>query len=407
MSHVRSALLVLLPAAAYVLLSGYGVHRGYPTALYALTVAMVEQRTLCLDGQQELLGYDRAIFEGRLYSDKAPGPSFVMIPAYVVARALTADADLRFTLTVLLGMTLPAATAPLAMALLLRRAGAAEAELGGYAFAFGTLFFPYATVAISDPLATAALAWSLALALSRTSAGLAASGALAGLAILCRYQALLLLLPPALALLASAGRKARGHAIAFAAPLLLALSLVLAYNQAAFGDPLSFPTQHWRGKTGQVPTLQMGAPSLGRLAGMTLSPRRGLFVFTPVLLLAPAGALLLLRSAWRTGALVLASLLLYFGYLLANVGWSGGADYGLRYGVLPLPLLWLLVFTGEGRSSSRLRRVLLVPGVLIALLGALGGPYVPHDEKEPIPWKARQLARDGPRTIFSGEPKTP
>ena len=395
-------LLWLAVAGLAALLSGYGIDRGYPTALYGLTAAIVEDHQLSLDGQRDLLGYDKSIYQGRLYSDKAPGPALLMIPPYLLARAATADPDLRFTLTLLLGLTLPAATAPLAVLLLLRRAGS-EPLLGAATFAFATLFLPYLTVGTSDAVATAAVAWAFALGFGKDERELWLAGAAAGFAVLARYQTLLLMAPLAIALLVSL----RGRAYRFALPLLAGIVAVLGYNLAAFGHPLSFPTYHWQGKAGAAPTLIMEAPSLGRLFDMTLGERRGLLVFTPVLVLAPLGLWELGRRAPRSAAIVVASLGGYFGYLLCNRGWAGGADYGMRFSLVALPLLWLLVFAPDGRIAARARRMLLVPGALVALLGALAGPYVPYREPHPIAYKARDLRDHGSRTILDGVPRGP
>ena len=124
------ALLYGVSLGIYVLFSGYGIDRGYPTALYGLTRAIVEDHTLSLDGQQDLLGYDKSIYQGRLYSDKAPGPALLMVLPYSVLRLLVSDPDLLFTLTMLLGLTVPSATAPVAIWLLLKRSGAATPLLG-------------------------------------------------------------------------------------------------------------------------------------------------------------------------------------------------------------------------------------------------------------------------------------
>jgi hypothetical protein len=286
--------------------------------------------------------------------------------------------------------------------LLVSRTGGADALLGALGFAFASLFFPYATVGVSDPLAACAVAWAYALGMARDGRLLWLSGVMAGLAVLTRYQAILLVGPLVLATILS---RRRG-ALPFLLPLLAAVALLLAYHAAAFGSPLSLPTRYWRGVKA-VPTLELGAPTGERLVAMTLGMRRGVLVFTPVLFLCPVGAVVLLRAAWRTGLVVLAAVVAYFGFLACNAGFGGGADYGMRYSVDALPLLWVLVHAAGGVAARRLRGALYVPSLAIALLAALGGPYVPLREPRPIAYKARDLWQDGPRTILHAVPRSP
>ncbi|MFN7973799.1 MAG: hypothetical protein U0166_15870 [Acidobacteriota bacterium] len=399
----EALLLFIVPLGAYTLLSGYGIDRGYPTALYGLTRAIVEDHSLSLDRQKELLGYDKAIYKGRLFSDKAPGPALVMIPAYLAARAITPDADLCFTITLLFGMMLPSATAPLAVRLLVARTGSPHGAIGGWCFAFATLFFPYATVGISDPLAATAIAWAWALGIGTGDLALYASGACAGLAILTRYQAALVIAPLAVYVLATR----RLASVRFFVPLALAAIAVLGYNFAAFDHPLTFPTFHWQGKPGAAPTLQMGRPTISRAYEMSFGLRRGLFVYTPLLLLVPVGAIELSRRSPLLAASAIAGLALYFGYLLCNAGFWGGADFGLRFSIPALPLCFLLLLAGKSPLSGRAALVFAIPSACVALLGALSGPYVPFRERNPLRYELDALLEHGPRTILSGVPRSP
>ncbi|HHS96963.1 MAG TPA: hypothetical protein ENK08_03565, partial [Chloroflexi bacterium] len=52
-----------------------------------LTMALVEQGTFVIDDYYENTG-DYAVYGGHVYTDKAPGTSFVGVPAYAAFRAL-------------------------------------------------------------------------------------------------------------------------------------------------------------------------------------------------------------------------------------------------------------------------------------------------------------------------------
>lgn len=403
MKPLHAILLLVVPLGVYTLLSGYGIDRGYPTALYGLTRAIVEDHTVSLDSQKDLLGYDKAVYRGHLFSDKAPGPAILMIPAYLAARAITSDPDLCFTITLLLGMVLPAATAPLAVRLLVDRSGSPHGALAAWCFAFASLFFPYASVGVSDPLAATAIAWSWALALGSGGLPLVASGVCAGFAILTRYHSALLLAPLCVHLVFTR----RLGSLRFFLPLFVAVAAVLGYNALAFDHAFAFPTYHWQGKPGGAPTLQMGVPTWGRALAMTFGLRRGLFVYTPLLLLVPVGAVELARRSAGLLASVLAAIAAYFGYLLCNAGFWGGADFGLRFSLPALPLCFLLVFASKDAIAARVAMVFAAPSFAIALLGALAGPYVPFPERNPLRYELHALLEHGPRTMFWGVPKSP
>ncbi len=392
-------LLAILGAYPILLLflSGYGIDRGYPTALYSLTVSLADQGTVMIDSQRPLLGYDYAYRDGHYYSDKAPGPSFLMLLPYVIVRRLTADPDLCFTLTMLIGLTLPAATAPLGLFVWCKRLRLPGKRVAVLGFAFGSLFFVYGTVGMADPLAAAFIVWMGAAAAAGPSL---LAGLLAGMAILTRYQAALLVLP----FIVREVIRSRRKSLRFLVPVGAALLLLMIYNAASFGHPLALSTWFWRGKQGLAPTLQMEMPSLGRLIAMTFGERRGLFLFTPILLAVPVG-FYELRKKRAEALTILSGLLLFFGYLAMNHGYAGGADYGLRLSVPALPLLFVAVAAGGGNLYRRLRLLLIVPSVAIALLGALAGPYVPYREQHPIAYKAHDLWKVGSRSILRGLPK--
>src|SRR5437667_12760583 len=72
-------MLVVLAALAVV-----NVANPQDTTRYELTRHVVLHHSLAIESDV----FDRAVYGGRTYSDKAPGMSFLAIPAYVVERAL-------------------------------------------------------------------------------------------------------------------------------------------------------------------------------------------------------------------------------------------------------------------------------------------------------------------------------
>jgi hypothetical protein len=154
-----------------------------------------------------------------------------------------------------------------------------------------------------------------------------------------------------------------------AAPLLFQVW----YNAAAFGDPLR--TQ-WRLLDREV----WGTPFWDGLAGLTLSPARGLLVYSPIFLLSIAGAAL----AWRRGgdpllrALGLGTgltILLYSRWEM----WWGGFTYGPRLLADLTPAL-ALCLSPLDRCLGRRRALAVMAAVLLGFsVGAHAIGAFAHD----------------------------
>jgi hypothetical protein len=151
----------------------------------------------------------------------------------------------------------------------------------------------------------------------------------------------------------------RRHLLAFVAlPALMALGLA-AYNRAIFTS--------LTGGYGGLGALR-GAPAQG-IAGMLISPNRGLLVYTPLMLFAFWGGVRL----WRVAGVPVWMRWLSLG-VLAHVfmhasfrAWWGGYTYGPRYFTDVLPALTMFLVYGLV-PYCRQRAVLALAG-LLALWG--------------------------------------
>lgn len=178
-------------------------------------------------------------------------------------------------------------------------------------------------------------------------------GALA-LAASLLFRPLNLIVLPAWVIAAKQG----GRRVAWSVfPILGSLSLLALYNFARFGSPLDF------GYVGEG----FYTPLLRGLYGILLSPGRSPFVYSPILLLAIPGFVLLCR---RERIFALACLFAITAYILAASSWSswdGGWTWGSRLLTPVIPLAGFLVAPVVERGRSR--RWLLV---LIVVLAAIG-----------------------------------
>jgi hypothetical protein len=175
----------------------------------------------------------------------------------------------------------------------------------------------------------------------------------------------------AVCLLPLVGRRPRdwGRFLLGALPLPLALA---AYNIAAFGSPLK---QGYG--SGQISSsLHLGGRIAQGLPGLLVSPGRGLFVYSPVLLFAIYGAV----RGWGTLLYrVCAIAIVVYVIVTANVSqWYGGESFGPRKLGDTLPLFAVLLVPAiDGIVRTRWRWVFgaaLAWSVLVELLAAAAWP---------------------------------
>lgn len=391
---------------------------------FALTCAMVEQGTFSIDAYHEhpqLETGDKAIFEGRFYSDKSPVTAFLGVPAFAVYRALVLSAGLeldyasaRFWTT---WWTIGLAAALLAWltAALLRRAevpDAAAAILAGLwvmatpLFGYSILFFNYVPAAA---LALAGFLWILpALEGGPADPGTGATrtdfsplrflgaGLLLGLAAwtLQTFALLALLLTMALAWRAftsPAPRASRAWAMgAWVVGGGVGVAGYALYSWSIFGE-ITSPYRYEFNETFREQMSQglMGAglPDLKVLQLITVHPFRGLFILFPLTAAVTFGCFgLLARSRLRLPSLV--ALLFLLGLLLYNAGyymWWGGWTYAPRHLIPALSVLSLGLIPWVVSPDGRLRPGSLALVLLIAVGGAASNVGVVALDPQPPP----------------------
>jgi len=381
------------------------------TRLY-LTRAILDDGSFSIDGPVERYGHinDMAGRNDRLYSDKAPGIGFLGVPVYVVAKALAGwEADgvsnaslLRWMRIVLAGV--PTAAIALLLFFLLGRMGLGRPWrfFMMVAYGLGTVAFPYGVLLFGHQAATLCLLGAFALVERQTrQPGIlppVAVGLLLGTALLIEYTTALLVVPLGGWCLWVWRRRPRDLVLACAGGVV-PIAVLMAYHVVCFGGPFQtgyshlasrpFAEVHDRGLWGMV------TPSGSRLLTILASPQKGLFFFTPWLLLAlpalvfscrqPGQARL--RPGWYavcTGSL----LYLVFAMSLQLTAW--GWSVGPRH-LCPLVPFWVLavgVLLAAGSRWSRRSKLclrVLVPYSMAAIVlptATFGG--FPPDFSNPL-----------------------
>ncbi len=318
--------------------------------------------------------------DGALYSKKGLTPSLLLL-------SLVAAADVAPWLSTRAAAALfnPLVNMLTALALYatVRRLGfgAWTAFWTGLLFGTATLALAYARTLYGEPLAGLLLAlavWAL-VALGQGAGWWLAALLGAALGLLVGVNTIYVVMAGVLALAGLAlvlrARYWRAAA-ALLAPLALAGALLLVYNALRFGSPF---TTGYRFADGEGFTF----PFLTGMYGQFLSPYRGIVWYSPLLMLALPGALLLARRGRRRLALGLAGLVLLQGALFAAWwSWDGGIVWGPRFLVPALPAAMLLIAPVLALAGRR--RSVFAGVAALALLSAgaalLGGLYseIPH-----------------------------
>jgi hypothetical protein len=214
---------------------------------------------------------------------------------------------------------------------------------------FGTIVFPYSTMLFAH--VPPALFMLLAVVWMRERPLLA--GMAAGLATLCFYVC-----APAALVLVLITRSRR--MIAGGAPFALLLG---CYHWLCFESPFRTSVET------SAPFTEKGLlfgvlrlPRADALYGLTLSPYRGLFFASPVLLFAFIGAM----RMWRARDLrhdfyaVAGCVAVYFIAISAFNQWNGGWAFGPRYLLPIVPLFGIAMLAAMPLQSRRTRALFLV-----------------------------------------------
>lgn len=253
--------------------------------------------------------------------------------------------------------------------------------------ALGTIVLPYSTVYYSHVLSAGFLfiAFALLYLRGRRQVGgwaTLAAGFLLGFAFFTEYTvALIVFVVGAYGLwvLRDRVRECIGYIVAGAVPV----AGLFAYNWAIFRNPLDTGYSHdfcWS------PAQSAGFagftyPHLGPLLDLTVLPYRGLFFYSPFLLLAIPGLVIMWRRGWRAEALTCAiSGAVFILAISAFWGWNGGRVDGPRYLVPSVPFLaFPVLFWLESPSTAK--RVLLwvlgLASLALTWLLFLGGTEFP------------------------------
>ncbi|HTE54983.1 MAG TPA: hypothetical protein VK698_29220 [Kofleriaceae bacterium] len=334
---------------------------------FDLTRAIVERGTASIDAYHWNTG-DKARVDGHYYCEKAPGVSWLAVPAHAAWTAAVGAAPDRIDdaayVSTLWAVALPAALAVPLLLWLLGMLGCPPGAslIATAAYALATLAWPHATLFYgqqpSATLSLAGFALAVAAALGRLPArrALVAAGAALGASVMADYPAALCAIAVAVYAAVRCRRRVGWLVLGGALPV----ALLAAYHASVFGGPLHLPYEHSLMRyRHQGFFMGLGRPDAVVLFNILVSPFRGLLFSAPWLLLAVPGAVRMWRTHRAEAALCAAVPLLYLWMNGSMVDPYGGWAVGPRFLVPALPFAAALAgFALVPPASRRVGRVL-------------------------------------------------
>lgn len=394
------ALFALL-AAVYLITGSGRFHIVDEVSLFAVTESVAKRGafdtnaiawTQWVNSPGEVLGAFGP--QGDDFSKKGPAPAMLAVPFYLIGwlsnRLPVAALHLSMLQTAFwLNAVVTALTGVLvARAALALRYTLRTAVLAGAIFGLCTIAWPYATHFFGEPVSALAIfgLFFALLRLRQTAAPRYAllGGLAAGVMFTTSAAHAVLLAPFGLYLLLAVHQSARrsaqgvdhrlrsvlryllaaiGRLLAFAVPLAALVGLLVAYNLARFGTPLS-TGYHFESGEGFNANWLLG------LWGLLFSPYRGLFWYTPLALLSLLAWPGFIRrhrvEGWLLAIVTLVMVAMFAKWWM----WWGGFAWGPRFLVPLAPFLALVLTPWLEASAARgawpiVRRVLLI--VVLAL----------------------------------------
>ncbi len=359
---------------------------------WATAASLVEKSSFDISWTEDLIGknVETAKVGDKIYSNNPPGTAILAAPFYALTRIFIGAPDASNIRISWFVMRLFLSSLPLLfLALWLYARDADEFSLGTVLFA--TPFFLYSLVFFSHVLIAVLLYFAFRLIydpkrIERRRCF--AAGLLSGLAVICEFPAIICVLIFGMGVLFTDSRTRWRNLFFYASGAIPFAILLLVYNYSLFGSPFAFSSgfesiPELTDVAGQG-AIGIGFPTISNIYLLLFSPSRGLFFFSPILILSIVAFFTtrdehVLRSRVKLTAIAV-SILVMCGYGAAHGGWA----FGPRYLILILPLLLDSFFDGEIYEFPGLwQGFLFAISMLFATIPAFTFPFAPPEFRFP------------------------
>ncbi len=375
-----------------------------------LISAIVDDHSIVIDEAISRYGnsQDKAIFNGRYYSDKAIGSSLLGIPAFLLMRLFESATGVRFSapMTIycvrVITVTIPSILFAFFLARFWRKLKPDSKYIPHFLFLhlFGTIAFTYSSLFVSHYLLGIFLFGSAYLVNycriqdDRSAKLVFLSGLLAGVSLLMEFPAAV---PVAgICVFVIFAFKNFRHPILFALGIVPFVFLILGYNYLIFGTPWDVTYRHmtysFHSAKHAEGLVGMSMPKLEALHGLLFSRHHGMFFISPFLLLAIGGFYRMgVNKPWAFLGSLCACITLTIVLTYSSFSnWIAGWNFGPRYLASAVPFLSTAAFYfgDEFLNKSFLNRVVIaalgVWSVLCATIGTITFPFPPRNLSDPL-----------------------
>jgi hypothetical protein len=395
-------------------------HKNWPnpneTVRLYLSLAIIEDGRFNIDKEIERYGviWDRAVCNNKIYSDKAPGISFaaalpLFINKVIHKKILHREPDLKTSYMVAVIFTSFISTL-LAIFFLVRLLSLYELSftsvflsvltliVGTYTNTYSMLFFGHAFSSALIFISFVLIEFYIKK--ERKPSYIMASAFLASYAFITEYPTIILSLIFLIYLYISTKEK---RVFLYSLVALIPVILLLYYQYKCFGKPLSPGYEHLDSeafsKIHREGLFGFKYPSPEALVNLLFGSRRGLFFFSPALLLA---IYMFFRDRFKgqLNRLILVIFVLYTLFISSFGYWIGGDAAGPRH-LLPLNLFLILplAFAIEGIKDERLNMSIFFGLLLISAVNIISStvswPFFPPQFLNPIADFGWILIREG------------
>jgi hypothetical protein len=356
-------------------------------------------------------------YNGHYYSTLPPGQSFIAIPFFLVGKGIWMvlsyfGINLSYiSVTYIPVAMLSSISAALTTALFHKLLTDLNIEsnstiLTSIILAFGTTSWIYAKTFFAQSLSMFLNFFGIYLVLmaakSEKPYKFFLAGIIIGIAITVRVSNILLVIPIFIYLILRS--QTSKSFVLFFAGILPALSLLLLYNFLCFDNP--FITGYYYDLlydyTSVASTFSTN-PLIG-LFGLLFSPGRGLFIYSPVLVLSIPGFYYFFKSNKEEAILFILSFLVILLFYSTYTWWHGGLSYGPRFLTDVIPVFVLPIGkTLERFSSNKYFRIffyiILGFSVFTQIIGVLTSPLAGIQDYS-LPAKIEDLMQNGPDILI-------
>jgi hypothetical protein len=356
-------------------------------------------------------------YNGHYYSTFAPGQSFIAIPFFLIGKGiwLTLDflgIDFSYIAVTYIPMAMLSSISAALTVILFHKSliefkfDETSALLTSMTLAFGTISWIYAKTFFANSLSMFLNFLGLYLVILATKNEepnkYFLAGILIGVAATVRFSNILICIPILIYLTLKTQRSK--YLVFFIVGTIPALLLLGLYNFLCFNSP--FITGYYyeeRLGLASISSTFSTNPLMG-LYGLLFSPERGLFIYSPILILSIPGFFYFFKSDKEEAilfSLVFLSILLFYS---TYTWWHGGLSFGPRYltDVLPafvLPLGKCLEKFSSSRFFWMIFFLLLGFSIFTQAIGALTTPLAGH-QGYALPDMIMNLVQNGPDVLI-------